>query len=167
MMIWFHTNVCMCHDMVYYVAAETGRFIWKYVIVFFVDFLSVCLILTSLFSTYRLYWDRQKPANWTQCPTLTTEAMDLLPTLSYRHDNTWHCLYWPSWQHCLEQVSVTQTASEFSIWLKQTEQSLSFMLTLLGFYFHMHIFIAQTLLAVAKSPTKPIFSSNTEHETNR
>ena len=30
----------------------------------------ICVILTSLFITCRLYRDRQKPANGTQCPTL-------------------------------------------------------------------------------------------------
>ena len=28
----------------------------------------------SLFSTWRLYRDRQKPANGTQCPTLVTDS---------------------------------------------------------------------------------------------
>ena len=36
--------------------------------------LLVWIILTSLFSTCRLYRDRQKPANGTQCPTLTTDS---------------------------------------------------------------------------------------------
>ena len=45
------------------------------------------IILTSLFYTCRLYRVRQKPANGTQCPTLTTR--DLLQALAHRHDDTW------------------------------------------------------------------------------
>ena len=35
--------------------------------------LFVCIILSSLFSTYRPYRHRQKPANGTQCLTLMTD----------------------------------------------------------------------------------------------
>ena len=33
--------------------------------------------------------DKKKPANGTQCPTLTTDSQDLLHALSHRHNNTW------------------------------------------------------------------------------
>ena len=48
----------------------------------------ILIISTSLFSTCRLYRDRQKPANGMQCPTFTTDSQDLLHTLPHRHDNT-------------------------------------------------------------------------------
>ena len=41
-------------------------------------------------------------------------ARGLLLALSHRHDSTWHCLWWTSWQHWLEHVSDTQIASELT-----------------------------------------------------
>ena len=78
------------------------------------------IILTSLFRTCRLYGDRQKPADGTQCPTLIT---DILNALSHRHDNTCYGLCWTSWQHWLEQVGDLQLESELSIWSKEKEES--------------------------------------------
>ena len=53
----------------------------------------VCTILTSLYSTRRLYRDRQKPTNGTQCPTLPKIVGGLLHALLYRHDITWPLLH--------------------------------------------------------------------------
>ena len=36
--------------------------------------IQIWIILMSLFSTSRLYRDRMKPANGTQCPTLMTDS---------------------------------------------------------------------------------------------
>ena len=58
--------VCIISDIVINVCSDT-IFHWEIV----VDF---CIILTSLISTCRLYSIRQKPANGTQCPTLTTDS---------------------------------------------------------------------------------------------
>ena len=51
--------------------------------------LFVWIMFMSLFSTCRPYRDRQKPANGTPCPTLTT-AGRLSHALSHRHENTGH-----------------------------------------------------------------------------
>ena len=47
-------------------------------------------------------------------------ARGLLDALSHRHDDTWHGLWWTSWQHWLEHVENTQIANELSKWMKQS-----------------------------------------------
>ena len=66
----------------------------------------ILTLLTSLFSTCtcRLNRDRQKPANGTQC--LRQIARDPFHTLSHRHDNTWHGLWWTSQRHWLVWLAV-------------------------------------------------------------
>ena len=49
-------------------------------------------------------------------------ASDLLHALSYRHDNTWHGLWWTSLLYWLKQVSDIIN-NELSTWSKRTEQS--------------------------------------------
>ena len=52
------------------------------------DYFFVYIIFTSLFSTCRLYKERQKSANWYNALLLRQIARDLLYALSHRHDNT-------------------------------------------------------------------------------
>ena len=63
----------------------------------------VCILSTSLFSTCRVYRNRQKPADGQNALLARQIARDLLHGLSHRHKNTWQGICWPSRWHWLEQ----------------------------------------------------------------
>ena len=78
----------------------------------------LCIILTSLSSTSRLYWDRQKPANWTQWQI----PRDLLHASKHRHYN----MAWPMLNQSASLAGAsgnTQIVSELLIWSKRNKQS--------------------------------------------
>ena len=61
-------HVCLC-NLNSLATCKLSGLIWK-----IKDWLIDWIILTSLFNACRSYRDRQKPANGTQCPTLTTDS---------------------------------------------------------------------------------------------
>ena len=84
----FYNRVCSCLLLDYLTSLHQC----DYDTIFLVDiFCIICIILTFLFSSCRLYRDRQKPPNKTQCSTLSLMTNGCVSfTMHYHIDMVTH-----------------------------------------------------------------------------